>query len=165
MVNINPGFTDRFFHYAIDETESVYDAFKDTTYDLYRNDPVPTKTIDGKPDYNSLYDDKPKFSDEEIEEEFAEKYKNLRKTFELLGPDEIKLEYFEDYKWISAIYTFYMKMVIQKPAYEGYVQKYYDKTIRFIHRATEIEKLEKELPIFAFDGEYLKALEEKDCRI
>ncbi len=100
-------------------------------------------------------------SDEEKEEEFAEKYKNLRKTFELLGPDEIKLEYFEDYKWISAIYTFYMKMVIQKPAYEGYVQKYYDKTIRFIHRATEIEKLEKELPIVAFDGEYLKALEEK----
>jgi type I restriction enzyme R subunit len=100
-------------------------------------------------------------SDEEKEEEFAEKYKNLRKTFELLGPDEIKLEYFEDYKWISAIYTFYMKMVIQKPAYDGYVQKYYDKTIRFIHRATEIEKLEKELPIVAFDGEYLKALEEK----
>jgi type I restriction enzyme R subunit len=100
-------------------------------------------------------------SDEKKEEEFAEKYKNLRKIFELLGPDEIKLEYFEDYKWISAIYTFYMKMVIQKPAYDGYVQKYYDKTIRFIHRATEIEKLEKELPIVAFDGEYLKALEEK----
>jgi type I restriction enzyme R subunit len=99
--------------------------------------------------------------DEEKEEEFGEKYRNLRKTFELLGPDEIKLEYFEDYKWISAIYTFYMKMVIQKPAYEGYVQKYYDKTVRFIHRATEIEKLERDLPIVAFDSEYLKALEEK----
>jgi type I restriction enzyme R subunit len=100
-------------------------------------------------------------SDEEKEEEFGEKYRNLRKTFELLGPDEIKLEYFEDYKWISAIYTFYMKMVIQKPAYEGYVQKYYDKTIRFIHKATEIEKLERELPIVAFDSDYLKAIEEK----
>ena len=100
-------------------------------------------------------------SDEEKEKEFGEKYRNLRKTFELLGPDEIKLEYFEDYKWISAIYTFYMKMVIQKPAYEGYVQKYYDKTVRFIHKATEIEKLERDLPIVAFDSEYLKALEEK----
>ncbi len=100
-------------------------------------------------------------SDEEKEEEFLEKYKNLRKTFELLGPDEVKLEYFEDYKWISAIYTFYMKMVVQKPAYEGYVQKFYDKTVRFIHRATEIEKLERELPIVAFDSDYLKALEEK----
>ncbi len=100
-------------------------------------------------------------SDEEKEEEFGEKYRNLRKTFELLGPDEIKLEYFEDYKWISAIYTFYMKMVIQKPVYEGYVQKYYDKTVRFIHKATEIEKLERELPVVAFDSDYLKALEEK----
>jgi type I restriction enzyme R subunit len=100
-------------------------------------------------------------SDEHTEKEFTEKYKNLRKTFELLGPNEIKLDYFEDYKWISAIYTFYMKVVIQKPAYEGYLQKYYDKTIRFIHKATEIEKLEKELPIISFDKEYLEALEEK----
>ena len=53
MVNVNPEFTNRFFHYAIDEKESVYDAFKDTTYDLYKNDPVPSKTIDGKPDYSS----------------------------------------------------------------------------------------------------------------
>jgi type I restriction enzyme R subunit len=100
-------------------------------------------------------------SDEQKEKEFIEKYKNLRKTFELLGPDEIKLDFFEDYKWISAIYTFYMKVVTQKPAYDGYVQKYYDKTIRFVHRATEIEKLERELPTIAFDKEYLEKLEER----
>jgi len=100
-------------------------------------------------------------SDEQTEKEFTERYKNLRKTFELLGPDEIKLDHFEDYKWISAIYAFYMKIVSQKDAYEGYVQKYYDKTIRFIHRSTEIEKLERELPAIAFDKEYLEKLEEK----
>jgi type I restriction enzyme R subunit len=100
-------------------------------------------------------------SDEQTEKEFTEKYRNLRKTFELLGPDEIKLEYFEDYKWISAIYAFYMKIVTQKSAYEGYLQKYYDKTIRFVHRATEIEKLERELPTIAFDKEYLEKLEER----
>ncbi|MBI2485808.1 MAG: HsdR family type I site-specific deoxyribonuclease [Deltaproteobacteria bacterium] len=100
--------------------------------------------------------------DEQKEKEFSEKYKNLRKIFELLGPDEIKLEYFEDYKWISAIYSYYMKVVIQKPIYEeGYVQKYYDKTVRFIHKATEIERIENELPTMAFDEEYLKILEEK----
>jgi type I restriction enzyme R subunit len=100
-------------------------------------------------------------SDEKKEKEFVEKYKSLRKMFELLGPDEIKLDYFEDYKWLSAIYTYYMKIVSQKPAYEGYVQRYYDKTIRFIHRSTEIEKLERELPTVAFDKEYLGELEEK----
>ena len=100
-------------------------------------------------------------SDKQTEKEFTEKYKNLRKTFELLGPDEIKLDHFENYKWISAIYAFYMKIVSQKDAYEGYVQKYYDKTIRFIHRSTEIENLERELPAIAFDNEYLEKLEEK----
>jgi type I restriction enzyme R subunit len=100
-------------------------------------------------------------SDEKKEKEFTEKYKNLRKTFELLGPDEIKLEFFEDYKWLSAIYTYYMKIVIQRPDDEGYVQRYYDKTVRFIHRSTEIDRLERELPVIAFDQKYLEALEEK----
>jgi len=100
-------------------------------------------------------------TDEEKGKNFVEAYKNLRKTFELLGPDEIKLEYFEDYKWISAIYTFYMKIVIQKPPYERYVQKYYEKTMRFVHKATEIEKLETDLPTIAFDERYLTELEER----
>jgi len=100
-------------------------------------------------------------AEKEKEKEFIEKYKNLRKVFELLGPDDIKLEYFEDYKWISAIYTYYMKIVIQKPPVEGYVERYYEKTVRFIHKATEIEKLETDLPLVAFDEGYLKALEER----
>ncbi len=95
------------------------------------------------------------------EKEFIEKYKSLRKAFELLGPDEIKLEYFEDYKWISAIYTYYMRTVLQKPPVEEYVERYYEKTVRFIHKATEIKKLETDLPIVAFDEGYLKALEER----
>jgi len=94
-------------------------------------------------------------------EEFIEKYRSLRKSFELLGPDEIKLEYFEDYKWLSAIYTYYMKVVIQKPDYDSYVQRYYEKTIKFVHKATEVERLEKELPAIAFDENYLRRLEEK----
>jgi len=100
-------------------------------------------------------------AEEGKEKEFVEKYKSLRKIFELLGPDEIKLESFEDYKWISAIYTYYMKIAMQKPPIEGYVERYYEKTVRFIHKATEIEKLETELPVVTFDEGYLKALEER----
>ena len=100
-------------------------------------------------------------SDGEREKEFIERYKTLRKLFELLGPDEVKLEYFKDYKWISAIYTYYMKVVMQRPTYEGYVQKYYEKTVKFVHNTTEIEKLERELPEVAFDEEYLRKLEER----
>ena len=100
-------------------------------------------------------------TEEGKEKEFIEKYKSLRKIFELLGPNDIKFEYFEDYKWISAIYTYYMKTVYQRPPVEGYVARYYKKTVRFIHKATEIEKLETDLPIVAFDEGYLRTLEER----
>jgi len=45
-------------------------------------------------------------ADREKEKEFIEKYRKLRRVFELLGPDEVKLEHLETYKWISAIYTY-----------------------------------------------------------
>jgi len=100
-------------------------------------------------------------SDVKNEEEFAEKYRKLRKVFELLGPDEIKLEYFEIYKWISAIYIYYMKVVTQRPGLDAYVQKYYDKTVKYVHRTTEIEKLEKTLPTITFDEDFLEKLKER----
>jgi type I restriction enzyme R subunit len=100
-------------------------------------------------------------TDVKKEQEFVEKYRNLRKVFELLGPNEVKLKYFEIYKWISAIYTYYMKIVTQKTSVNGYVKKYYDKTVRFIHKSTEIKKLDKELPIITFDEDFLEKLEEK----
>ncbi len=100
-------------------------------------------------------------TDEEKEKEFTQKYKKLRKIFELLGPDEIKLENFDSYKWLSAIYTYYLKVVLQMSTYEEYVERYCDKTIKFVHQTTEIERLEKDLPVIAFDEEYLQALEKK----
>jgi len=101
-------------------------------------------------------------SDVKKEAEFIEKYRNLRKVFELLGPDEIKLEYFDIYKWITAIYTYYMKVVVRKgTSVDFYVNKFYDKTVRFVHKSTEIEKLDSELPIITFDENFLEKLEEK----
>jgi len=84
----------------------------------------------------------------------------LRKLFELLGPHEVRLSHLEDYKWLSAIYTYYLKVVIQRPVDEALVQRFYDKTVQFIHKATEIEKLD-DLPVIEFDENYLQRLEEK----
>lgn len=100
-------------------------------------------------------------SEEGNEDEFIKKYKTLRKIFELLGPWELKLEYIEDFKWLSAVYTYYRKTVIQRSDEEAYIQKYYEKTLNFVHKSTEIERLEKELPVVAFDEHYLQTLEEK----
>jgi len=98
-------------------------------------------------------------TDYNVEKEFIEDYRKLRKIFELLGSDEVKLDRFEEYRWISAIYTYYMKVLMQRP-YEDYVQKYLRKTVKFVHKTTEITKLEKELPVIVFDEDYLRNLEE-----
>ncbi|MEM3587833.1 MAG: HsdR family type I site-specific deoxyribonuclease, partial [Candidatus Jordarchaeaceae archaeon] len=101
-------------------------------------------------------------SKEENSKKFLENYKRLRKIFELLGPDEIKVRLFSEYKWISAIYTYYTILVFRsKPSVERYVQKYFLKTLKYVHESTELENLEKDLPIIEFDENYMKRLEEK----
>jgi type I restriction enzyme R subunit len=101
-------------------------------------------------------------TDEENSKRFLEDYKELRKIFELLGPAEIKAERFSDYKWVSGIYTFYMNTVFRSQlGYEMYIQKYFDKTLKYVHRTTELENLRKDLPAISFDENYLRNLEEK----
>lgn len=101
-------------------------------------------------------------TDEESGKRFLEDYRELRKIFELLGPNEIKVERFSDYKWISGIYTFYMNSVMQSQlGHEMYVQKYFEKTLKYVYRTTELENLRKDLPVISFDENYLKDLEEK----
>jgi type I restriction enzyme R subunit len=100
-------------------------------------------------------------AEEGKEKEFEEKYKKLRKLFELLGPTEVRLKHLEDYKWLSAIHAYYLKVVVQRPVDEAIVQRFYEKTVRFIHKTTEIEKLDADLPPIAFDEKYLQKLEER----
>lgn len=101
-------------------------------------------------------------TEDEKSKKFVEDYRKLRKLFELLGPDEIKVERFSDYKWISSIFTYYMNSVLRgQLSYELNIQKYFDKTLKFVHRTTELENLRKDLPIISFDENYLRNLEEK----
>jgi len=71
------------------------------------------------------------------------------------------LSFWVPYKWISAIYTYYSKVVLRETKRSVYVQKYYEKTLKYIYKSTEITKIDKELPPIEFDEEYLKKLEEK----
>jgi type I restriction enzyme, R subunit len=98
-------------------------------------------------------------SDESKEKAFVSNYRKLRRLFELLGPSPIKLQHVQAYKWLSAVYAYYLKMVLQTTEYDDYVTKYYEKTIRFAHGATEIEKLLQDLPTVAFDKQRLEVLE------
>jgi len=70
---------------------------------------------------------------------------------------------FKEYKWISAVHSYYVVMVIGQSRREerAYAQKYFHKTLKYIHKSTEIEDLDKELPIIEFDEHYMQKLEEK----
>lgn len=100
-------------------------------------------------------------SDKQIEETFQSNYKAMRKLFELLGSAEVKLEFLTQYKWLSAVYTYYQKLTRQSSVEDNLVRKYLRKTIQLAHQSTEIKELEKDLPVFVFDEFYLEKLEKK----
>jgi type I restriction enzyme R subunit len=101
-------------------------------------------------------------TDESLAEGFVDTYREMRKIFEFLGPNEIKLEYFEQYKWFSEVYSYYIRMALRdKPDFAEYVQKYFEKTVRYVHKTTEIENIDRNLPVIEFGPDYLKILEEK----
>jgi len=100
--------------------------------------------------------------DEVKGKKFIENYKILRKIFELLGTDDVKLIRLENYIKISGIYSYYIKTVLSRePGYEKYARQYFNKTLKFVREATESYGLEEELPEVAFDESYLKRMEEK----
>ncbi len=82
--------------------------------------------------------------------DFIAKYWRLRKLFELLGSSPDKLKYLDDYKWLSAVYSYYRKLVDREEEKPD-VSKYFRKTIELIHQTTEIEKIEKDLPPIVID--------------
>ncbi len=100
-------------------------------------------------------------SDTMKEKVFVAKYRELRKIFELLGPHEVKLEYLEEYKWLSGIYTYYSKVVRREEVRKVHVKKYFEKTLKYIYESIEIEKIERSLPPIEFDEKYLEILEKK----
>jgi type I restriction enzyme R subunit len=94
--------------------------------------------------------------------EFLEDYRNLKKLFELLGPDELKIDYFKQFKWLTAVYIYYSKQVLKEPEQTKIdLNKYFAKTLKYVYQSTEIKETEKNFPVVAFDEDYLKILSEK----
>ncbi|MDG6250434.1 HsdR family type I site-specific deoxyribonuclease, partial [Methanocalculus sp.] len=101
-------------------------------------------------------------TDEEVGEAFLKTYRHVRKIFELLGSDGITLDWFEDYKWLSTIYSCYIKRVLrEQPNYTRDVQKYFEKTVKYVHKTTEVQEINNSMPVLELDSEYLKRLEER----
>jgi type I restriction enzyme R subunit len=104
-----------------------------------------------------------KLSDEETAKLFLERYKELRKKFELLASDIIKVEYAKDFVWLSYIYACYLRQLYQSEDYEDndFINRFFAKTLKFVHKTIDLDNLRKDLPIIKFDENYIKNLENK----
>jgi type I restriction enzyme, R subunit len=100
-------------------------------------------------------------SDEETGKKFVTLYKQIRRLFELLGADIIKAELAKEYGWITQIYTNYIKTISRTGEEKLYIEKYFNKTVEYIHQTTELKELDDTLPVIEFDEHYIEKLHEK----
>ncbi len=102
-------------------------------------------------------------TEEQNSKQFISNYKRLRKLFQILGSDETKIRMLDEYKWLSAVYVFFASWVIgrSRKTESGYIKKYFSKTLKYVHESTEVQTLEKDLPIIEFDEKYIERLQEK----
>jgi len=97
-------------------------------------------------------------ADKETEKSFTQLYRYTRRLFELLGSNKIKLNNLNEYKWQTAVYSYYYKIVQKDEKVEQQVKKFYKKTIDLIHKETEVEKI-YQLPLQnSIDEEFIKGI-------
>jgi type I restriction enzyme R subunit len=93
---------------------------------------------------------------------FQQNYRHLRKLFELLGTHEIKLQKLNEFSWLTQVYGYYIHWLRQEKYEEyRYVPKYFQKTLKYVYKTTELTDIEKRYPTIQFDTDYLKNLQEK----
>jgi len=100
--------------------------------------------------------------DEATGKQFIEKYRKMRRLYELLGSEDIKLEYLSDYRWLTGIYLYYTKEALKATdESEILVEKYFRRTVEKIYSTTEIAEINKNLPQISFDEKYFEKLSQK----
>jgi type I restriction enzyme R subunit len=100
-------------------------------------------------------------SAKDTELKFVNVYKELRRIYELLGNHQIKIDYFKEYKWFTAIYSYYVKVVLKDEEHEQYVKNFYKRTIDLIHQETEVEKIYR-LPLqSSIDEEFVQRISDE----
>jgi type I restriction enzyme R subunit len=92
------------------------------------------------------------------EKEFLRGYKEVRKLYELLGPSEIKLEYNQFFKFLTAIYSLYIKSRGEEENKE-ILNRFYRRVVESIYNSTEIQKIEKKIPKLRVDEKYIEEVE------
>ena len=98
----------------------------------------------------------------QVRQLFESNCKKLMGVYEMLASDEIKLVYYEDYKWLVKVYLYYQNTIEQTDSEAKQLsEKYFAKTLGLIHESTEIEKIRQDLNVKVLDKNYIEELEKR----
>jgi type I restriction enzyme R subunit len=101
-------------------------------------------------------------TNEQNTKKFQQNYRRLRRLFELLGPHPIKLEKLKNYTWLTQVYNYYLHETRQDLATENALAyKYFQKTLKYIYKTTELADIDRQYATIQFDADYLRKLQEK----
>ncbi len=96
--------------------------------------------------------------DQEKLKEFKTKLVKLKRLYETIAPDIFLLTHLKDYQWLLGINASYNKVFNRK--YE-HLLEYETKTKQLIKHELLIEKIDKEIPTFTIDTNYLANLDKR----
>jgi len=93
--------------------------------------------------------------DKDLERKFTENYRVLRRLYELIAPKLTRQER-EEYRWLSDIYTFYLKNFVGTSPEEELAEKYYKKTVEAIGRSLQVLEREAEFSPITIDRKFFE---------
>ncbi len=93
--------------------------------------------------------------DKDLERKFTENYRVLRRLYELIAPKLTRQER-EEYRWLSDIYTFYVKNFVGTSPEEELAEKYYKKTVEAISRSLRVLERETEFSPITIDRKFFE---------
>jgi len=94
--------------------------------------------------------------DEAVVKEFKARLSKLKRLYETLAPDSFLFRHLDDYSWLIEVNEAYNKLYNRRGTD---LSEYEEKTKQLIRDKLLISKLEKDLPSFEVNRDYLKNLE------
>jgi type I restriction enzyme R subunit len=88
--------------------------------------------------------------------EFKRGIQQLKRRYEIIAPDPFLLDYEDDYTWLIEVNEAYNKFRHRE---DPDLSTYQEKTKKLIREKLLVKTLEKEIPLFEIDSEYLKKLD------
>ncbi|MEM0040796.1 MAG: HsdR family type I site-specific deoxyribonuclease [Thermofilum sp.] len=143
---------------AVFDVNTVISNFKQTLDELLKLIGPRPKAVAGENDVEYKQTRKKAMlliKDKELERKFIDKYKVLRRLYELIYT-ELEKEDISNYKWLSEIYTFYVKNFTGESSEERQAENYYARTLHAISQSLEVIERQAEFVPLNVDSEFFE---------